>query len=396
MDNRSKFFDILEEDLSFNFDKEKKRLIDNLNKLKEFSVEEFTLYKKYEECIELKYRANSAFKTKLNIWTPKNIFDKEQTINEIQQLQPELIFADSDNDVEDWTNLRLFCHTMPFDMAPGRNIKITVIDKITNKFLGIINLSSDVTSINSRDIDIGWTKYDKFELGKLRNTAIASCIMSTQPFGYNFLGGKLIASLLISSKVRDEWKKRYGDCLVGITTTSLYGQSSMYNAIPYWKGLGESTGKIYLKPDDEFYQIWHQWLKKNKAEEYERITTRNDDKDIPVTGIKQRILYMIFSVNGIKPSDYVHGFKRGVYFMPFYENYKEFLTNKIQENELILKKNIAEDSVGAINWWRKKALKRYETVFNENRLKPEILYYTKMMDMTWEEARETYLKEVGR
>ena len=59
---------------------------------------------------------------------------------------------------------------------------------------------------------------------------------------------------MVNSKVvRDEWEKTYGQKLVGFSTTSLYGIHSMYNGIPHWRGLGESAGKIGLKPDDEFY-----------------------------------------------------------------------------------------------------------------------------------------------
>ena len=52
------------------------------------------------------------------------------------------------------------------------------------------------------------------------------------------------------SVVRDAWKELYGQTLVGLSTTSLYGIHSMYNSIPLWKTLGSSSGKIALKPDD--------------------------------------------------------------------------------------------------------------------------------------------------
>ena len=35
-------------------------------------------------------------------------------------------------------------------------------------------------------------------------------------------------------------------------------------------------------------------------------------------------------------------------------------------------------------------------LFNEKRLKPEILYYSDILGMSWEEAKEKYLGEVGR
>ena len=51
--------------------------------------------------------------------------------------------------------------------------------------------------------------------------------------------------------------------IIAVGTTSLYGIHSQYNGIPLFKTLGESAGKISLKPDDKFYDPWHQWIKEN-------------------------------------------------------------------------------------------------------------------------------------
>jgi hypothetical protein len=47
-------------------------------------------------------------------------------------------------------------------------------------------------------------------------------------------------------------------------------------------------------------------------------------------------------------------------------------------------------------WWKRKAIKRYTKLYKENRLKPEKLYYSDILGMTWEEAKEKYISEVGR
>ena len=61
------------------------------------------------------------------------------------------------------------------------------------KYLGVITLGSDVSSISSREDYIGWNKDNKFKDKKLNNTCIASTIVPIQPLGYNFLLGKLLA-----------------------------------------------------------------------------------------------------------------------------------------------------------------------------------------------------------
>ena len=99
---------------------------------------------------------------------------------------------------------------------------------------------------------------------------------------------------------------------------------------------------------------------------------------------------------GIKPTEYTHGYKRGVYFMPLYDNFDRFLRNEISDTELVLKERLKSDREGVINWWRPKAEKRYIKMLEDNRIKPDILYYNKLAFMSWEETKSQYLNEVGR
>ena len=220
-------------------------------------------------------------------------------------------------------------------------------------------MSSDVISISDRDKYIGWTPDNKLVDKKLSHSAIGSSIISTQPFGYNFLGGKLAAALVVSKVIQDKWYELYNQKLVGMTTTSLYGTYSMYNSLKWWKPVGASAGKIAIKPDDKIYEHWHAWLKKNKPEEYEKAMTQKEGVSGPVTGAKSRVIAMIFSNCKIKQSDYVHGYKRGVYYSSFYTNTREFLRNEITEDQLVMKPLFESDKDGIMSWWRNKAKNRY-------------------------------------
>ena len=386
----------------FDFDVERKKFIDNLDFLKSMSVQEQTLYKKWQEfnadVYSMTQKATSFAKIENSIWTPKDINNKEQTIKEIEALEPYVEMTEQGNSKhnEEWTLVRRLIHTMEFTANPGRNIKFYVKDKVSKKILGIICLGSDVTSLGARDKYIGWTKDNKFKDGKLKYTSIGTTICCAQPLGFNFLGGKLVAALVTSSVVRDAWKKLYGQTLVGLSTTSLYGIHSMYNSIPVWRTMGSSKGRIALKPDDETYDVWHQWLKENKEDEYKAATTQKEGVAGPPTGVKQRVINMIFKVVGVKPSDYQHGFKRGIYFADIYENGREFLRGEIEEKDLKMKQKYSDDSDYIINWWKPKAIKRYTKLHSEGRLKPEKLFYGDIVGKTWEETKEQYLGEVGR
>jgi len=391
----------------FDFDIEKTKLKENMDYLMTMSVQEQTLYKKWVELqdptmIQTKSQIASYYDYQ---WRPTNINNKEITIKEIEALDPYVEIVEDPKEATKWSQIRRMIHTMDFTANPGRNVKINVKDRVSGKLLGQISLASDVTALGVRDNYIGWTKDDKFVKGKLNNTTIASTIVCTQPLGYNFLGGKLIAMMTTVPEVRDYWKKKYENVLIAVGTTSLYGIHSQYNGIPLFKTLGESAGKISIKPDDKYYDPWHQWLKENRAEWYrdniteERIRNGANmgyESNGPVSGIKQKILGKIFKECGIKANEYHHGFKRGVYMAMIYENGNDFLCDRITEEQLVLRDKFKQ-GVDYINkWWKKHAINRYTKLHEEGRIKPEHLFYIDAIGMSWEEMKEKYLGEVGR
>jgi hypothetical protein len=381
-------FDKFSDEKDFDFELNKQKFIDNMDMLKTMSVQEQTLYKKWQEfnkSDKLRSKADKLDQVQQQMWTPTDLSDKEKTIQEIQDLEP---IVEHTTDNETWTLLRQGISSMEFVANPGRNQKYFVKDKKTNKYLGVICMGSDVVSIKVRDAFLGWTKENKLDDAKLQHTAIGTSIIATQPLGYNFLGGKLVSALVTCSTIRNKWKEAYDQTLAGITTTALYGVHSQYNGIPHWKTLGETAGQINLKPDDSIYLVWNQWLKENHPEEHH--------KAVNATGPKNNVINRIFKHLGMKAKDYQHGFKRGVYFADLYENGKEFFRSNIDEKDLIMKEKYQLDYDRIINWWKPKAIRRYEKLHSENRLKPEQLFYSDIMDMSWEETKQKYLGEVGR
>ena len=391
----------------FDFELEKAKLKENMDYLMTMSVQEQTLYKKWVELQEpTMIQAKSQIASYYDLqWKPTDINNKELTIKEIESLDPYVEIIDDPKESTKWAAVRRMIHTMDFTANPGRNVKINVKDRVSGKLLGQISLASDVTAMGVRDNFIGWTKDNKFVDGKLNNTTIASTIVCTQPLGYNFLGGKLIAMMTTTPEVRAYWKSKYDNILIAVGTTSLYGIHSQYNGIPLFKTLGESAGKISLKPDDKFYDPWHQWIKENRAEWYKQNISderaRNGasmgyESNGPVSGIKQKILSAIFKECGIKATEYHHGFKRGVYMAMMYENGCEYLRNEITEDKLILKDKFKQGTEYINKWWKKHAISRYTKLHDEGRIKPEHLFYIDAIGISWEEMKSKYLSEVGR
>ena len=93
----------------FDFDAERKKFIDNLDFLKSMSVQEQTLYKKWLEfnadVYSMTQKATQFSKIEKSIWTPKDINNKEQTIKEIEALEPYVEMTEQGNAKhnEEWT-----------------------------------------------------------------------------------------------------------------------------------------------------------------------------------------------------------------------------------------------------------------------------------------------------
>ena len=92
-----KFFD----EPKFDFDAERTKFISNLDLLKSMSVQEQTLYKKWQEFNKNEYNMRNKVtnfpKYYNRLWKPTDITNKELTIKEIESIEPEVVFVPSDD-----------------------------------------------------------------------------------------------------------------------------------------------------------------------------------------------------------------------------------------------------------------------------------------------------------
>ena len=182
-------------------------------------------------------------------------------------------------------------------------------------------------------------------------------IMGTQPFSRTFNGGKLLALLCMSNQVAKDWETRFGDKLVTVETTSLYGEkdSTQYDGLkPFWINLGEKTsGVTVIKPSNIVYEHIKRWMKRRDPQSYFRhLREKNINGQNAVRETKNQLITKTYQRLKIKDSVNIYtNHQRGVYVSKLYSNADQFLQYKIEEKELIPQK--FDTSVEAlVHFWK--------------------------------------------
>jgi hypothetical protein len=379
----------------------KKLLEEELTFLSKMNAEEYTLYRKWDE-VNRKYtkKENPFFEetypeleaVKEKIWIPESPED-------YLKLNPVVIWTDGDKILtKEWNILRTFLSTMVNNSNIGRNIFFLVKDESTQKYLGVIGVTGDFMDLTPRDSFIGWSREIKTSQKMINHSAIGSSIVPTQPLGYNFLGGKLLALLTLSDVVENAWNSRYAEKLVSMTTTSLYGNKgvSQYDGLkPYWKNMGYSAGSIKFEPSKEAVRAVRDWMREEHPRRYWEWYHAKNEKNQPLKrDHKQRSLAFAYRQLGISNSLFETDHRRGIYYCPLFENTTAFLRKETTDPG---KKRIDNRSEVLIDLWKRKyACKRVKSLLESGRYNTDTLFYTGLIGKTWEEAKELYLKDVGR
>ena len=395
-------------------DELKNKLIQDLTYASQMDVREYTLYQKWLEVKE-RYPLNPTnplmemlgetpemvntdhkkliHDVKQNFWVPKEPDDYEK-------LQPYLELSNGDL-AETWNAVRTFSSTMKNNSNIGRNLFYTVRDRVTGAYLGVICISSDFLDLTPRDTAIGWPRDVKTQQGMINHTAIGSTIVPLQPLGYNYMGGKLLALLCLADTVQKDWKDRYGDVLVGVTTTSLYGKTkagglSQYDGLEHWNKMGFSSGSVAFEPKRETANMVYAWIKENYNRKYFEWWEAKNPQGLPYKrDHKNRSLNFAYGKLGIDKKLIRTEHQRGIYFSPLYNNTNEFLCKQITEDKLVKSFDTSEEALCNI-WKTKYAKGRIRQLQKKNNVSYESLFYDDLIYLSWDETKAKYLPQVGR
>ena len=332
---------------------------------------------------------------KRNFWIP-------ETPDDYLSLQPEMLYTSKQENLPElWNCIRTFSSTMKNNANIGRNLNFVVRDKVTKKYLGVICISSDFLDLTPRDSHIGWPRELKTQGGMINHTAIGSTIVPLQPLGFNYVGGKLLALLCLADPVQELWKKLYGDVLVSVTTTSLYGRTkadglSQYDNLDHWQKMGFTAGSVSFEPEKNTrYQI-RDWLKvKHTRKYFEWYSAKKASGQPHKRDHKNRSLQFVYSKLNIPKELIRTDHARGIYWSPLYDNSIDRLNNRIGDDALIKSFDTSVEALTEI-WRTKHAKPRIKQLVKKGRNNNETLFYDDLTTLTWEQAKNKYLPAVGR
>ena len=271
----------------------------------------------------------------------------------------------------------------------GRNIKLAIREKNTSKYVGFIRIGSPVINCKPRNIMLNQVfTQDEQRAKRFNNSSMMGfVIVPTQPFGYNYLGGKLLAAICCSHTVRKMVNKKYDMNLCLFETTSLYGSSktvSQYDGMkPFirYKGL----------TDSDFIPMMHgkPFVDLRKFVESKVGKIVDDGVSSRKLKITLRIISLIKSALKVNKDDLeLSKFMKVIndakilteqkrYYVSHYgfKNYIQYVNN---ETDTLIKDETYDkfELENVISWWKNKATNRYDTIKSENRLRSELELWT--------------------
>ena len=269
---------------------------------------------------------------------------------------------------------------------PGRELRWMIFEKKTQSCLGFIRFGSP--TINSKPRNIWLGQAPNLSIFN-RHAAMGFVIVPSQPFGYNYLGGKLLALLCCSHYARETLNEVFEKDIALFETTSLYGSTtdaSQYDGLkPFmrYKGLTESKF-LPLLHDEAFHRLHDRFTvwnnnqpltdKKASSKKMKRQTkmisiTRNSLKEYGMDEKLEQFNSVIETALSLTQ-------KKRTYFCEYgYSNVKEVILG--EQEELVRGPNWDKFYLeNIIAWWKKKATKRYEKLKTEGRFRNKVELWT--------------------
>ena len=268
-----------------------------------------------------------------------------------------------------------------YEEAPGKEMKLMIQETTTGTAVGFIKLGSPIINSKPRNEYLGGTP----DLTIFNKRAIMGfIIVPTQPFGFNYLGGKLLSLICCSHEVREMLNKKYDTEMCLFETTSLYGNikgTSQYDGLkPYLRYRGDTESKFLLTLPDFIYHDLNKWFTErndgpliHKGASSRKLKIQTKMISIIKNSLKEYYpdLHTEF-VSFIKSKQDVTTQKRFYMSDYGYENVKDVLLGKT-ETLIPNKQNFDKFYLdNMVQWWKRKASNRYKKLTEEKSVRTEL------------------------
>jgi len=271
---------------------------------------------------------------------------------------------------------------------PGRELRWMIFEKNTQSCLGFIRFGSP--TINSKPRNIWLGKPPNLSVFN-RHAAMGFVIVPSQPFGYNYLGGKLLALLCCSHFARETLNTVFEKDIALFETTSLYGSTtsaSQYDGLkPFirYKGLTESKF-LPLLHEEVFHRLHDRFtlLNNNTPLTDNKASSKKMKRQTKMISIIRKSLNdkdKLKEFNDVINMAFGLTQKKRFYISDYgYENVREVILGEQEE----LRRGQNWDKFyldNIIAWWKKKATKRYEKLKAEGRFRTKVELWTEDDDI---------------
>ena len=270
--------------------------------------------------------------------------------------------------------------------VPGKSVKWVVYEKNAGKIAGFIRLGSPTINSKPRNMFLGkpLDTMSKEVMKRFNDSTIMGfIIVPTQPFGFNYLGGKLLAAICCSHLTKDTLDKKYGGPFCMFETTSLYGStksSSQYDGMkPFLRHKGETVSDFAPLINDDNYHRLKDWFESKNGEPL--IDPEASSRKLKTQ--TKMISIIKASLKGVDDDAYAKFVQtyldakglteqKRAYMSDYgFDNVKEYMN--METDELRKKDNYDRYSFdGVVDWWRKKAVNRFENLKADGRLRTEL------------------------
>ena len=249
--------------------------------------------------------------------------------------------------------------SVPVSNGFGRRLRYLVWDEHNRKLIGLIAIGDPVFNLSVRDDRIGWDVHDR--IARLVNIMDAYVLGALPPYSA-LLGGKMVACLVRSRDIYDDFARTYGESvgfisgkskkarLLAVTTASSMGRSSVYNrlklnGLTYFSPIGYTRGWGHFHiPDDLFVElrdylrsIGHRYADQHRFGQGPNWRLRTTRAALVALGFRDDLLR--------------HGVQRQVFWCSFAENSTKILRTGKGTSDLASLLDARQIAELALNRW---------------------------------------------